>query len=76
MAEGDTETLPAAPVTVPGAGEMLSDVLPVTDHDSIVLCPELMLAGDAVKDEITGTAAVGVVTETAAHWAEVFPAAS
>jgi hypothetical protein len=37
---------------------MLSVVAPVTDQFRVVLCPDWMVPGDAVKLEITGDAGV------------------
>ena len=71
-------TVVEVPVTVPRPWLMDKEVAPVTCQDRVELCPEVMVAGVAVKEEITGTGLLAVlltVTLTAVEVA-VLPAAS
>jgi hypothetical protein len=52
--------LDVSPVTVPTPLSMLRDVAPVTEKDSVLDCPLVILVGPAVKLLITGAAAVTV----------------
>jgi hypothetical protein len=42
------------PEMVPIPLSILIDVAPVTLHESVVVCPKVMVAGDAINDAITG----------------------
>ena len=66
------------PVTAPRPWLMDKEVAPVTCQARVELCPEVMVAGVAVKEEMTGTGLEAVlltVTLTAVEVA-VLPAAS
>jgi hypothetical protein len=39
-----------------------NDVAPLTDHDKVLDCPELIELGEAVNELITGTGAAVTVT--------------
>ena len=53
-------------------------VAELTDQDKVDEAPAVIDAGEAVKEEMTGTelGAAGVMTVTGADWALVFPAGS
>ena len=54
MVSGKTNTVPEGEETLPAPLSMLIDVAPETFHDNVAGCPEVMVAGEAVKEEITG----------------------
>ena len=55
---GETATL--VPVTAPTPWLMLRLVAPLTDHERVLLCPEVMLVGSAVKLVMVGAAEADV----------------
>jgi len=65
-AVGLTAVEPLADVDVKVPGVTATLVAPVADHFSVLLAPEVMLAGLAVKAPITGFAGAVTVTVTVA----------
>ena len=59
VAVGLTLVVPLADVDVKVPGAMAILVAPVVAQFSVLLAPELMLVGDAVKEEIVGAVPIG-----------------
>jgi hypothetical protein len=59
-------TITEVPVTVP-MPLIESDVAPVSDHESVALCPAVIDVGDAVKEEMVGGLMATVTVSVAAQ---------